>query len=37
MITGDMLVNASQSYDPQTGAPGVTLQLDGAARSASPR
>ncbi|TGX55082.1 protein translocase subunit SecD [Sphingomonas gei] len=30
MITGDMLVNASQSYDPQTGAPGVTLQLDGA-------
>nr|WP_294811451.1 protein translocase subunit SecD [uncultured Sphingomonas sp.] len=30
MITGDMLVNASQSYDPTTGAPGVTLQLDGA-------
>jgi preprotein translocase subunit SecD len=30
MITGDMLVNASQTYDPQTGAPGVTLQLDGA-------
>jgi preprotein translocase subunit SecD len=30
MITGDMLVNASQSYDPQTGAPGVTLQLNGA-------
>ena len=30
MITGDMLVNASQSYDPQSGAPGVTLQLDGA-------
>jgi preprotein translocase subunit SecD len=30
MITGDMLVNATQTYDPQTGAPGVTLQLDGA-------
>jgi preprotein translocase subunit SecD len=30
MITGDMLVDASQSYDPQSGAPGVTLQLDGA-------
>ena len=30
MISGDMLVNASQTYDPQTGAPGVTLQLDGA-------
>jgi preprotein translocase subunit SecD len=29
MITGDMLVDAKQSYDPQTGAPGVTLQLDG--------
>jgi preprotein translocase subunit SecD len=29
MITGDMLVNAEQSYDPQTRAPGVTLQLDG--------
>ena len=29
MITGDMLVNASQSYD-ENGAPGVTLQLDGA-------
>ncbi|MCD2322961.1 protein translocase subunit SecD [Sphingomonas sp. IC-56] len=30
MITGDMLVDASQSFDPQSGAPGVTLQLDGA-------
>ncbi|WP_213982377.1 protein translocase subunit SecD [Sphingomonas sp. dw_22] len=30
MITGDMLVNATQTYDQQTGAPGVTLQLDGA-------
>jgi preprotein translocase subunit SecD len=30
MITGDMLTNANQTYDPQTGAPGVTLQLDGA-------
>ncbi|MDV3457709.1 protein translocase subunit SecD [Sphingomonas sp. HF-S4] len=30
MIRGEMLVNATQSYDPQTGAPGVTLQLDGA-------
>ncbi|AQR74225.1 protein translocase subunit SecD [Sphingomonas sp. LM7] len=30
MITGDMLINASQSYDPQSGAPGVTLELDGA-------
>ncbi|MBO9623517.1 MAG: protein translocase subunit SecD [Sphingomonas sp.] len=30
MITGDMLVNASQTYDPQTGEPSVTLQLDGA-------
>lgn len=30
MISGDMLVDASQTYDPQTGAPGVTLQLDGA-------
>jgi preprotein translocase subunit SecD len=30
MISGDMLTNANQTYDPQTGAPGVTLQLDGA-------
>ncbi len=30
MITGDMLVDAKQSFDPQTGQPGVTLQLDGA-------
>ncbi|MBC9033465.1 protein translocase subunit SecD [Sphingomonas sp. JC676] len=30
MITGDMLTTANQTYDPQTGAPGVTLQLDGA-------
>ncbi len=30
MITGDMLVDAKQVYDPQTGAPGVSLQLDGA-------
>jgi preprotein translocase subunit SecD len=30
MITGDMLVNASQSFDPQSGQPGVTLQLNGA-------
>ncbi|AJP70879.1 protein translocase subunit SecD [Sphingomonas hengshuiensis] len=30
MITGGMLVNATQTYDPQSGAPGVTLQLDGA-------
>ncbi|MHA6718023.1 protein translocase subunit SecD [Sphingomonas sp. RS6] len=29
MITGDMLVDAKQSYDPQ-GRPDVTLQLDGA-------
>ncbi|HVJ03563.1 MAG TPA: protein translocase subunit SecD, partial [Sphingomonas sp.] len=28
MITGDMLVNASQSYD-ENGQPSVTLQLDG--------
>ena len=30
MITGDMLVNANQDFDPQTGQPGVSLQLDGA-------
>jgi preprotein translocase subunit SecD len=30
MITGDMLVNAKQSYDQQSGAPGVTLELNGA-------
>ena len=30
MISGDMLVDAKQTYDPQTGAPGVTLQLNGA-------
>ncbi|MGC3418060.1 SecDF P1 head subdomain-containing protein, partial [Enterococcus faecalis] len=30
MISGDMLVDAKQSYDPQSGAPGVTLQLNGA-------
>lgn len=29
MIDGKMLVDAQQSYDPTTGAPGVTLQLDG--------
>lgn len=28
MITGDMLVNAQQDYDPQDGTPGVSLQLD---------
>jgi preprotein translocase subunit SecD len=30
MITGDMLINAKQSYDQQTGQPGVTLELNGA-------
>jgi len=30
MITGDMLVDAKQDYDPQTGQPRVTLQLNGA-------
>jgi len=30
MITGDMLVNAYQSYDQQTNQPGVTLELNGA-------
>jgi preprotein translocase subunit SecD len=30
MITGEMLVDAKQSYDQQTGQPGVTLQLNGA-------
>ncbi len=30
MITGDMLVNANQDFDPQTGRPGVSIQLDGA-------
>ncbi|HEX8301500.1 protein translocase subunit SecD [Sphingomonas sp.] len=29
MITGDMLVNATQDYDPQTGQPRVAIQLDG--------
>jgi len=30
MIDGKMLVDAKQSYEQQTGAPEVTLQLDGA-------
>lgn len=30
MITGDQLVNAQLSYDPQTGEPGVTMTLNGA-------
>lgn len=29
MITGDMLVDARQEYDPQTGEPIVSIQLDG--------
>ncbi|UZK68001.1 protein translocase subunit SecD [Sphingomonas sp. M1-B02] len=29
IITGDMLVDARQDYDPQDGTPGVTLTLDG--------
>jgi preprotein translocase subunit SecD len=29
MITGDMLVNATQDYDQQTGAPRVSIQLNG--------
>ncbi|MEI9850819.1 MAG: protein translocase subunit SecD [Sphingomonas sp.] len=30
LITGDMLVDAKQDYDPQDGRPMVTLTLDGA-------
>ncbi len=29
MITGEMLVDARQDYDPQDGTPGVSIQLDG--------
>jgi preprotein translocase subunit SecD len=29
MITGEMLVDARQDYDPQDGTPGVAIQLDG--------